>query len=201
VANAPQSSVQYCFVEADGRLPSEAGYCDLQLSNARTHAPGLMNSFTAYLCTKPAIGIALYFMSLCANNQALRDVTVDLRQAGPVVTREVRAPMDEDYRFMLWRGAKATDGAEDATIAFVCKHSSVISLTLTLTHEGESAGDAKTFVASCPFGESGDPSTLQLGQVRMKKGVSRLAIVNNSPLALPAAGRVGVLLVGNGVSK
>ena len=160
-----------------------------------------MNSITAYLCTKPAIGIALYFMSLCANNQALRDVTIDLRQAGPVLTQEVRAPMNEDYRFMLGRGAKASDGTEDATIAFVCKHSSVISLTLTLTHEGEPADDAKTFVASCPFGEVGDPSMLLLGQVHMKKGVSRLMIVNNEPLALPAAGRVEVLLVGNGVSR
>ncbi|MEO5687638.1 MAG: hypothetical protein ABIR54_09760 [Burkholderiaceae bacterium] len=160
-----------------------------------------MNSLTASLCTKPVIGIALYFMSLCANNQALRDVTIDLRQAGSVVTQEVRAPMDEDYRFMLGRGAKAADGREDTTIAFVCKHSSVISLTLTLTHEGESTGDAKTFVASCPFGEGRDPSVLLLGQVHMKKGVSRLKIVNNGPLALPAAGRVEVLLVGNGVSR
>lgn len=160
-----------------------------------------MNSITASLCAKPAIGIALYLMALCANNQALRDVTIDLRRAGPVLTQEIRAPMDEDYRFMLERGVKASDGTEEPTLTFACRHSSVISLTLTLTHEGESAGESKTFIKSCPFGEGDDPSVLLLGQAHLKKGVSRLVIVNNGSLALPVAGRVKVLLVGNGVSR
>ena len=160
-----------------------------------------MNSITASLCAKPAVGMALYFMALCAGNQELRDVTIDLRQAGPVVRQEVRAPMDEDYRFMLVQGARDPDGTEEATLAFACRHSSAISLTLTLTHEDASAGESQTFIKSCPFGEGNDPPALLLGQVHLRKGVSRLEIVNNESLALPAAGRVKVLLVGNGVPR
>jgi len=140
-------------------------------------------------------------MALCANNQALHDVTIDLRRSGLVVEQDVRAPMDEDYRFILSQGAKSPDGSEDPTVAFACKHSSVISLTLTVTHEDESASESKTYMTSCPFGEGNHPSTLLLGQAHLKKGMSRVEIVNNESLGLPAPGRAKVLLVGNGVPR
>ncbi len=161
-----------------------------------------MNATTAALCTKPALGVALYLLSLCANNQALRDVFVDLGRVGPVVTQDVVAPMDEAYELELWRVPKVRNGTFDHAREFACSGGqSALSLTLRVSHGDEPATESRTFTARCPARGDADRSLVALGQVVLRKGVSHLVIVNEVAVALPDEVRLQVLLVGNGVAR
>jgi hypothetical protein len=160
-----------------------------------------MNATTAALCTKPALGLALYFLTLCANNQALHNVFIDLGRTGEVAVQKVAAPMDEAYNLIAWRVPALDSGVYDKKLDFACGHpESLLSLTLTTSRENESAVESRSFDAICPPRRGEDPSLVYLGQMRLKRGVSKLVIENNRSIALPANGRVQVLLVGTGVS-
>ena len=160
-----------------------------------------MNATTAALCTKPALGLALYFLTLCANNQALHNVFIDLGHAGEVAVQKVAAPMDETYNLMVWRVPALGSGGYDNKLDFACGHPETpLSLTLTILRENESAVESRTFDATCPPSPGEDPSLVHLGQMHLKHGAFNLLIENNRSMVLPSNGRVQVLLVGTGVS-
>lgn len=159
-----------------------------------------MNATIAALCTKPAFGLALYFLTLCANNQALHDVFIDLGHAGAVATRQVDAPMDEVYNLVLWRVPALANGQYDHSLDFACSRpEGPLSLVLKVSHDDGSEGESRTFDATCPPRHGEDPSLVHLGQLRLKKGPFKLVIRNIRSIALPTDGRVQVLLVGTGV--
>ncbi len=160
-----------------------------------------MNATTAALCAKPAWGLALYFLTLCANNQALHDVFIDLGRTGEVAVQKVAAPMDEAYDLIAWRVPALDPGGYDNKLDFACGHpESPLSLTLNISRENEPAVESRTFDAICPARQGEDPSLVHLGRMRLKRGPFKLVIENNRSIALPANGRVQVLLVGTGVS-
>lgn len=69
-----------------------------------------MNALTASLCKKPVIGVAMWLMTLCANNQALHEKYVDLGSSGVLLSEMFEAPMDERYSLIFWlrRSADST---------------------------------------------------------------------------------------------
>ncbi len=160
-----------------------------------------MNATTAALCAKPGLGLALYFLTLCASNQALHDVFIDLSGAGAIATKQVNVPMDEVYNLILWRVPARANGHYDRGLDFACSRPDApLSLTLKVSSNDETESKSQNFDATCPPRHGEDPSLLHLGQFRLKKGQFKLVIQNNRPLALPSDGRVEVLLVGTGVS-
>ena len=140
----------------------------------------------------------MYFMALCVNNQALRDVDVDLSQPGPLATRRIDVPMAEVYNLELWRRPLAAGKPFDPSVDFACSRAETpLTLTLLVSRAGETKVESRTFVASCPGPHGGNPAFIRLGQWRLAKGRYDVVVRNDQPL--PPVGPVHVLLVGVGV--
>ena len=166
-----------------------------------------MNTLSAALCTKPVIGVAMWLMTLCASNQALKDRFIDLGQSGVLLSEAIDATMDEPHRLLLVLrpadNAPASQSQELTNLLCAAGGSDVgvvtpVHLTFRLIDAAGRTEASQTYQPTCQELMSHNPNTLLLGTLDIKKGPHRAELVNNMAISNLAGKRLQVLLVGTG---
>jgi hypothetical protein len=176
-----------------------------------------MNSVTAALCKKPAIGLAMWLASLCATNQLLENTFVNLQSTDIILFQDIDVRMDDDYRMLMllrpssepqlqppgrasWSDVicpislenpspSAVDSSRPSTIFLKIEVLSTKGIVLT----------EQEFSPMCPRSKNENFDSLYLGSIGLKQGKYKLRLHNLKPLASGVAHRVQVLLMGQGV--
>ena len=150
----------------------------------------------------------MWLMTLCASNQALKDLFVDLGQSGVVLSEAIDAPMDEPHRLLLVlrpadNAPAAPQGQELTNLLCAAGGSDAgvvtpVHLTFRLIDAGGKPEVSQTYQPTCQGLVSHNPDTLLLGTLDITKGPHRAELVNNTAISNLAGKRVQVLLVGKG---
>jgi hypothetical protein len=166
-----------------------------------------MNTITAALCKNPVIGMAMWLMTLCATNQALKEAFIDLGSTGTLITESFQAPMDEEYGLqLLLRTDQSGQSAQDLNWQkLLCKPSNnestetmPLDVSIRISDASGKSYLTQNFRPACQRPNFEEGRTLSLGKVLIKQGSYRAELINNAALNVLAGKRIQVLLVGEG---
>lgn len=165
-----------------------------------------MNTLTATLCKKQALGIAMWLMALCTSNQALHEKYIDLGNTGVLLSETFDAPMEERYRLLLLLLRPATgDTAPPSWNQLLCgaipnDATSALPLHLSarFTHLATPFSNTLSGSVACPLPQHGTPHTLNLGTLPLAAGSYRIELINHTAHPALRGARVQVLLRGEG---
>ncbi len=157
----------------------------------------------------------MWLASLCVTNQLLKDTFVDLHAPDLILSKEVDAPMDDNYRMLMLLPPKSSAQQERLTSwsEVICpvtqkqENTSItntalpskISLTVEFLSEKGDSVSKQQFEPTCPRPKHEDSSTLFLGAVKLQRGTYKLNVTNNSALPIDVLHHTQVLLMGQGV--
>lgn len=176
-----------------------------------------MNSVTAALCKKPAIGLAMWLASLCATNQLLQDTFVDLQSPDIILFKDIDVKMDDSYRILMLLRSDVEPPHQQAKRAswseVICPpspeytqsssvdspHPSNISLKVEVLSAKGVVLTEQEFSPVCPRSKNENFDSLHLGSISLKQGKYRLRLNNQKPLPNGVAHRAQMLLMGQGV--
>ncbi len=160
-----------------------------------------MNIITSTLCKKPAIGVAMWLMTLCTTNQALQEKFIDLSNTGILLHEVAQAPMNEQYRLVLL--LKPNDNIDAKLNNWqnaLCTYSTQnLRLTLHIRDLKNHTEFQQTVETTCPRPNNEDARTLLLGSIEIKKGEFDIELSNNTPLDQFKDQKIQVLLMGENV--
>ncbi|MDT4288610.1 hypothetical protein RO575_03485 [Methylomonas sp. MO1] len=170
-----------------------------------------MNETTLVLCKKPIIGLAMWLMSMCVTNQALKDAFIDISKKGAVLDQNIDVPMDERYSLMLlFRSTEKYDlsNPHRSFFSYFCAYpqeqvepwrrtSQKLALTVDIaTIDGQSISHT-VFEPLCES-NPGNENNVALGYIQMKAGKYKMQITNNFRASVTGDGKVQIILRGAG---
>lgn len=172
-----------------------------------------MTETTFTLCGKPGLGIMMWLLSVCASNQAFKDVYIELSSPGVILNQKIDIPMDEKYSLVFTFRPVVQQGSAQKSKPFntyLCDRiptrqtdqtaenriDQPLSLDIEFTTDDGKFVRREQLIPICSRGEN--LTSLRFEQIAMKRGKYNVAIINRNPILPSFDGKTKAIFHGQG---